>query len=70
MTIVIDTPEGIEAYRLLVMYHRMRMEERGLRFKISTFAAARRELGMTPRAPRAKVLAAWEAMLREKGIRS
>lgn len=68
MAFVIDTPEGIEAYRLLVIHKRLKMEMRGMRFGISTFAAARRELGMGPRAPRQRVLDAWEAMLREKGI--
>ena len=67
-TIVIDTPDGIEAYRMLVMQKRMKLEMTGLRFRISTFAAARRELGMTPRVPRAKVLEAYEAKMRTMGI--
>jgi hypothetical protein len=67
--IVIDTPEGIEAYRLLVIHKRLKLEMTGLRFRISTFAAARRELGMGPKTRRASVLAAWEQMLTDKGIR-
>lgn len=68
MTIVLDRPEDIEAYRLLVILHRLRMEEKGLRFRVNTSVAARRELGLAPRTPRKKVIAAWEAMLTEKGI--
>jgi len=67
-TIVIDTPDGIEAYRMLAMRGRMKLEMTGFRFRISTFAAARRELGMGPRVPRAKVLAAWETKMREMGV--
>jgi len=66
---VLDKPDDIEAYRLLVILHRMRMEDKGLRFQISTYAAARRQLGMPPRTPRKKVLSAWEAMLTEMGIK-
>jgi hypothetical protein len=64
---VIDTAGGIEAYRMMVMRSRLKMEMAGIRFRISTFAAARRELGMTSRVPRAKVLAAYEAKMREAG---
>jgi hypothetical protein len=65
---IIDTPDGIEAYRMLAIYHRLKLEMKGIRFRISTFAVARRELGMSPRTPRAKVLEAWEAKMKEKGI--
>ncbi len=58
--IVIDTPEGIEWYRRRVMISRMKLELIGIRFKINTFVAARRELGLPPRTPRKKVLAAYE----------
>jgi hypothetical protein len=65
---VIDTPEGIDAFRMLSIRGRLKLEMAGLRFRINTFAAVRRELGLPPRTPRKKVLEAWEAKMREKGI--
>lgn len=63
---VIDTPSGIEHYRRQVMLSRMRLEMLGLKFKINTFVAARRELDLPPRTPRKKVLAAYEAYCKEE----
>jgi hypothetical protein len=67
MTIV-DTPEGIEAFRMFSIHGRLKLEMKGLRFRINTFSAVRKELGLTPRTPRAKVLAAWEAKMKEHGL--
>jgi len=65
---IIDTPDGIEAFRMLSIHGRLKLEMKGLRFRINTFAAVRRELGLAPRTPRAKVLAAWETKMREMGV--
>jgi hypothetical protein len=67
MTIV-DTPDGITAFRMLSIHGRLKLEMKGIKFRISTFAAIRRELDMGPRAPRQKVLEAWEAKMREHGL--
>jgi hypothetical protein len=64
---VIDTPDGIARYRMLVVFNRLRLEQRGIRFRVNTHVAARRELGLPPRTPRAKVLAAWVERMREAG---
>lgn len=63
---IIETPEGIEAFRLLSCYERMKLELRGLRFRINTFPAIKREFGF--KGSNAKVLEQYEAMLRERGI--
>lgn len=65
---IIDTPEGIEAFRLLSIHGRLKLEMRGLRFRINTFSAVRRELGLASRTPRAKVMEAWEAKMKEHGL--
>jgi len=66
---VIDTPDGIEAYRMLAIHHRIKLEILGMQFRVNTCVAARRELGLPARTPRKKVLAAWEAAMDEKGVR-
>ena len=65
---IIDTPEGIEAYRLLAIRARLRMEMAGIRFKESqtTFAYVRKTFKL--KGGRAKVFKAYEDMLRERGI--
>lgn len=65
--LILDTPDGIEMFRLLSIHGRLKLEMKGLRFRISTFAAVRRELGLTSRVPRDKVLAAWEEKMRAHG---
>jgi hypothetical protein len=67
--IVIDTPDGIEAFRMLSIHGRLKLEMLGMQFRISTFAAVRRELGLPPRTRRTKVLKAWEDKMTEKGIK-
>ena len=54
---------------MLSIYGRLKLEMKGLRFRINTFSAVRRELNLPPRTPRAKVLAAWEAKMTEKGVK-
>lgn len=65
-TLVIDTPEGIEAYRLLAIKARLKMEMRGIRFRRSTFAAVRKEFGF--KGNRAKVYDQYLDMLLERGL--
>jgi hypothetical protein len=64
--IVLDTPEQIEAFRLLAIKGRLKMEMRGIRFRISTFGVVRREFGF--KGSRQKVYDQYIAMLKEKGI--
>jgi hypothetical protein len=42
---VIDTPEGIELYRLLVLRGRLRLELQGFRFRIPTMRGVNKTLG-------------------------
>jgi hypothetical protein len=67
--IVIDTPEGIDAYRMYAIRSRLKLEIAGITFRVNTAVAIRRELGLPPRTPRKKVLAAWEAKMREAGLK-
>jgi len=69
MTVVLDTPEAINAFRMLAIHKRLKLEIAGITFGINTHVAVRRELGLPPRTPRKKVLAAWEAEMTKKGIR-
>ena len=68
MTVVLDTPDAINAFRMLSIHGRLKLEQKGLRFQINTHAAVRRELGLPARTPRAKVIKAWEAEMDKKGI--
>ena len=63
---VIDTPEGIEAFRLLSIHGRLKLELRGLRFRINTFSHVRKEFGF--KGSRQRVFEQYETMLRERGI--
>jgi hypothetical protein len=68
--IVIDTPEGIEAYRLLALKGALKLEARGLRFKggrVSAAQAVREAMGVTTR-NKAKLLEEYEAWLRERSL--
>jgi hypothetical protein len=69
MTQVFDTPEAINAFRMLSVHGRLKLEMKGLRFRINTFSFVRRELGLPSRTPRTKVLAAWEQKMDELGIK-
>lgn len=63
---IIDTPEGIEAFRLLSIKGRLSLELKGLRFRINTFPAVKREFGF--KGNNQKVYDQYCAMLRERGI--
>lgn len=65
--IMLDKPDQIEAYRLLVLYHRCKMEAAGLKFRINTCQAVREQFGIKAR-KRADVVKQFEAILREKGV--
>lgn len=43
--VVFDTPEGIEYFRLLSMKGRLKLEIKGLRFRIATMPAVNKVLG-------------------------
>lgn len=70
-TIIIDTPEGIEAFRLLSIKGRLSLELKGLKFKrgahgSSTFAYVKREWGF--KGNNQKVYEQYVQMLVDKGI--
>lgn len=66
--VIADTPEQIEAFIMLSLLGRLRLELKGFKFssKQSTFAYIKNKYRF--RGGRAKVLAAYESLLREKGI--
>ena len=65
--IICDTPESIEAFRLLAIRGRLKLELRGLKFKgRSLNSSVKRKYGFNGN--KQKVLAQFEAMLREKGV--
>jgi len=69
MATVINTPEGISAFRLLSIRGRLELELSGLRFKGgSTFVVVKREFNL--KGSRQKVYDDYCAMLRERGILS
>jgi hypothetical protein len=65
--ITISTPEGIAAYRLIVMKSAVKLESKGMKMSRgrNITAQARRELGLKARAPHAEVIAALEAKIKE-----
>jgi len=63
---MIDTPDGIEAFRLLSIRGRLRLELLGMRFRINTFPVVKREFGF--KGNNQKVFDQYEAMLKERGI--
>jgi len=62
----LDTPDQIEAFRLLSIRGRLKLEMLGIKFRVSTFGYVRREFGF--KGTRQKVFNQYEAMLRERGI--
>lgn len=62
-----DTPQGIAAYRLIVMKAGVKLESKGMRMSRgrNTTALARKELGLKARAPHAEVIAALEKKIAE-----
>jgi hypothetical protein len=66
MTTVIDTPQGIEYYRLAACKARVKIEKAGIKFKgPSTTAAMRVEFNLPPRAKHDLVIAAIQAKMEE-----
>lgn len=65
---VIDTPEGIDAYRLLALRQALKLEIKGLRRSRgpSAFAMIKKEQNL--KGSKAKVLEQYEKILREKGV--
>lgn len=66
-TIVIDTPEGIAAFRCLALLGRLRLEAKGLKFRIPTAPRVRKEFGIKKRRIK-DIVVEFEKILREKGI--
>jgi hypothetical protein len=64
---MVDTPDGIEAFRLLAIKGRLSIELKGLKFKGgSTFAYVKREFGF--KGNKQSVYDQYVAMLVERGI--
>lgn len=63
---ILDKPSDIEAFRLLSIKGRLGLELKGLRFRINTFAAVKREFGF--KGNNQKVYDQYIAMLKERGI--
>ena len=65
---IIDTPEGIEAYRLLVLRGALKLEIAGMRRSrgISAATAIKREFNL--KGNNKSVLEQYESILREKGV--
>lgn len=63
---MVTTPEGIEAFRLLAIKGRLELELKGIRFRINTFPAIKREFGLKGR--NQKVYEQYCEMLRDRGI--
>lgn len=66
-TIICDTPESIQAFRLLALRGRLQLEVKGLRFRVPTAPAVRAACGSTQRS-KVKLLEEYETWLRMKGI--
>jgi len=65
---VIDTPEGIRAYRLLALRAALGLEVKGLKGRVNAYATIKKEFGL--KGTKAKVYALYEAKLQEMGILS
>ena len=68
MSIIIDTPDGIEAYRLLVLRGALKLEIAGMRRSRGSSAATviKREFNL--KGSNKSVLEQYEGILREKGV--
>lgn len=71
--IIVDTPEGIEAFRLLAIRGRLELEKSGLKFRPipghgSTHAYVKNTFGFKGTIASGKVLEQFEAHLREIGV--
>lgn len=64
---IIDTPQEIANYRLLVLHKRLKLEISGIKFKgPSTATIIKKEFGL--KGKNASILTQYEAILREKGL--
>jgi hypothetical protein len=63
---ILTKPSDIEAFRLLSIKGRLSLELKGLRFRINTFAAVKREFGF--KGNNQKVYDQYIAVLKERGI--
>ena len=52
---VLDTPDAIAYYQLLVHIHRLKLEVRGLRFRLPTLKSARALYGIKARTRKAAI---------------
>lgn len=67
MATIIDTPEGMAAFRHLQLYHALKLELTGLKFsRGSVYALVKREYGF--RGNKQRVFDQLDTLLREKGI--
>jgi hypothetical protein len=64
--LVIDTPEGIRAYRLLALRAALGLEVKGLKGRVNAYATIKKEFNL--KGSKAKVYELYEAKLREMGI--
>ena len=65
---MIDTPAGIQAFRLLSLRGRLQLEIKGLKFRIATCPIIKQEFGL--KGNKQRVLEQFEVILRERGILS
>lgn len=66
--VICDTPESIQAFRLLSLRGRLQLEvNTGLRFRVPTAPAVRAACGSTQRS-KVKLLEEYETWLKTKGI--
>lgn len=64
---IIDTPEGIQAYRLLALKSMLSLEVKGMKHsRVSAYALVKKEFGLTGN--KANVLNKYIDLLKEKGI--
>ena len=68
MSIIIDTPEGIEAYRLLVLRGALKLEIAGMRRSRGSSAATVIKHEFNLKGNNKSVLEQYESILREKGV--
>lgn len=64
---VIDTPEGIEAYRLLAIKAKLKLESLGIKFRGPSALSIVKGMGIKARTAKA-ALPLYEAHLRQLGI--
>lgn len=64
--LVIDTPDGIRAYRLLALRAALGLEIKGLKGRVNAYATIKKEFNL--KGSKQKVYDLYEAKLREMGI--